>query len=29
MVFFQGSDWGYCTELPEWAKEDWVDDTSP
>ncbi|VDI47010.1 Hypothetical predicted protein [Mytilus galloprovincialis] len=26
---YKGSDWGYCTELPEWAKEDWVDDTSP
>ncbi|XP_063439626.1 pseudouridylate synthase RPUSD2-like [Mytilus trossulus] len=25
---YKGSDWGFCTELPEWAKEDWVDDTS-
>ncbi|XP_071174832.1 pseudouridylate synthase RPUSD2-like [Mytilus edulis] len=25
---YKGSDWGYSTELPEWAKENWVDDTS-
>lgn len=29
MVFiFQGPGWDYETELPEWAKFDWVDDAS-
>lgn len=25
---YKGSDWEYCTALPEWAKEDWIDGTS-
>ena len=24
-IMFQGPDWEYSTELPEWAKDDWED----
>ena len=27
-VFFQGPDWQYRTELPAWAKDNWVDPDS-
>ena len=26
--FFQGPDWQYRTELPAWAKDNWVDPDS-
>ena len=28
ICFFQGPDWQYRTELPAWAKENWVDPDS-
>ena len=28
ICFFQGPDWQYRTELPAWAKDNWVDPDS-